>query len=114
MNNSGRAENRQSRTAPVHNLPAPFTERFNLLIRRPPRTVPSTANGIQTPPGRQKTGVTFTNRHLELHRPQISSPIIMEEKDTVWLNCLSMNLAIKVASPARRAAWLTWARTTSR
>lgn len=42
------------------------------------------------------------------------SPIIMVEKEMVWLNCRSMNLAMKVASPARSAAWLTWARTTSR
>lgn len=114
MSNSGEAENKQSKTAPVHNLLAPFTGRFNLLIRSPPRTVPSTASGIQTPPEGQTTGVTLMNRQLELHRPQSSSPIIMEEKDTVWLNCLSMNLAMKVASPASRAAWLTWARTTSR
>lgn len=42
------------------------------------------------------------------------SPIIMLEKEMVWLNCLSMNLAMKVARPESSAARLTCARTTSR
>lgn len=46
--------------------------------------------------------------------PCALSPIIMVEKETVWLNCLSMNFAIKVARPANSAARLTCARTTSR
>lgn len=48
---SGKDENKQTKTAPVHNLLAPLTERFNLRITTPPRMVPSTASGMQTPPG---------------------------------------------------------------
>lgn len=48
--NSGNEENRQTKAAPVHNLLAPLTDRFNLRITTPPRMVPSTATGIQTPP----------------------------------------------------------------
>lgn len=51
ISSSGKEENRQTTMAPVHNLLAPLTERFNLRITTPPRTVPSTASGIQTPPG---------------------------------------------------------------
>lgn len=38
----------------------------------------------------------------------------MADKEVVWLNCFSMNLAMKVAKPASSAAWFTWARITSR
>lgn len=55
ISSSGVAENMQSRMAVVHNLLAPLTERFNLRIRTPPRTVPSTASGIPTPPERKKS-----------------------------------------------------------
>lgn len=54
MNSSGTAETMQSRMATEHNLLAPLTERFNLRIRTPPRTVPSTASGMQTPPEERK------------------------------------------------------------
>lgn len=56
MSNSGVAENKMIRMAAVHNLLAPLTEIFNLRIRAPPRTVPSTASGIQIPPEIKKSG----------------------------------------------------------
>lgn len=51
MSSSGNEENRQTKTAPVHSLLAPLTERFSLRITTPPSTVPRTASGMQTPPG---------------------------------------------------------------
>lgn len=61
MNSSGNAENRHRTMATVHNLLAPLTERFNLRIRAPPRTVPSTAMGIPTAPEKS------TPQKLESH-----------------------------------------------
>lgn len=55
MNSNGKAENMHRTMAVVHNLLAPLTERFSLRIRAPPRTMPSTAMGIPTPPERQKS-----------------------------------------------------------
>lgn len=117
--NSGNEENRQTKTAPVHNLLAPLTDRFNLRITTPPRMVPSTATGIQTPPGDiQGEKVKSDSAPLDPNSNDDEAtdllPIIMVDKEAVWLNCLSMNLAMKVARPANSAAWLTWARITSR
>lgn len=47
-----------STMAPVHNLLAPLTERFNLRITTPPRTVPITDNGMQTTPDTHKQEAT--------------------------------------------------------
>lgn len=117
-NNSGVAETRQSRMATVHNLLAPLTERFSLRIRTPPRTVPSTAIGMQTPPEEKMPRCqiipTVCELSIDCSCGQVDSPIIMVEKETVWLNCLSMNLAMKVARPASSAARFTCARTTNR
>lgn len=49
-NSSGRAENVQSTITVKHNLLAPTTDRLSLRMTAPPRTVPSTAIGIPTPP----------------------------------------------------------------
>lgn len=51
ISSSGKEEKRQTKTAPVHSLLAPLTERFNLRITTPPSTVPRTASGMQIPPG---------------------------------------------------------------
>lgn len=121
MSSSGMADIMQSKMAMVHNLLAPLTERFNLRIRAPPRTVPSTASGMLTAPGMNEA----EGQKLQRLSPQPLtscdfslihrlSPIIMVEKEMVWLNCLSMNLAMKVARPASSAARFTCARTTSR
>lgn len=58
ISSSGKEENRQTKMAPAHNLLAPFKERFNLRITTPPRTVPTTASGIQTPPGGTSEEIT--------------------------------------------------------
>lgn len=55
MSSRGAETNKLSTTTVVHSLLAPFTERFNLRIRTPPRTVPSTASGIQIPPEKGRT-----------------------------------------------------------
>lgn len=78
--------------------------------------VPSTATGMQTPPG-DIPGEKVKSDSAPLSNVDEAKdllPIIMVDKETVWLNCLSMNLAMKVARPAKSAAWLTWARITSR
>lgn len=113
-NSSGVEEIRQSRMATVQNLLAPLTERFSLRIRTPPSTVPSTAMGMQTAPDGTHAEMSDDCHCLQTERGCVNSPIIMVEKDTVWLNCLSMNLAMKVARPASSAARFTCARTTSR
>lgn len=117
--NSGNEENRQTKTAAVHNLLAPLTDRFNRRITTPPRMVPSTATGIQTPPGvipgeKVKSDSAPLDPNSNVDEAKDLLPIIMLDKETVWLNCFSMNLAMKVARPANSAAWLTWARITSR
>ena len=61
MNNKGTEEMIQIKTAPVHNLLAPLRDRFNRRIRTPPRTVPSTASGIQTPPERESGNIPWIN-----------------------------------------------------
>lgn len=57
MSSRGVATNKLSTTTVVHSLLAPFTERFNLRIRTPPRTVPNTASGIQIPPEEGKVDI---------------------------------------------------------
>lgn len=133
MSSRGVEVSRLMKTTVVHNLLAPFTDRFSRRIKTPPRTVPSTASGIHTPPEGDQVECQASSvkkekmlhralssqLHRVMHIPEVPpaprvSPIIMVEKEMVWLNCRSMNLAMKVARPASSAAWLTWATTTSR